>query len=55
LPFTPAQSAGAGEQGECGFSQWGCPVCPAPGTIIGKALGTLASGTGVVKMLVMLR
>ncbi len=31
------------------------PVNPAPGTVIGKALGTLNSGAGIVEMLVMLR
>ena len=31
------------------------PANPAPGTVIGKALGTLAHGTGVMEMLVMLR
>jgi hypothetical protein len=31
------------------------PTNPAPGTVIGKALGTLAGGTGVIEMLVMLR
>lgn len=31
------------------------PVNPAPGTVIGKALGTLDSGTGIVDMLIMLR
>ncbi|MFN8499762.1 MAG: hypothetical protein U0641_18060 [Anaerolineae bacterium] len=31
------------------------PASPAPGTVIGKALGNLDSGTGVVEMLVMLR
>jgi hypothetical protein len=30
-------------------------INPAPGTVIGKALGTLKSGTGIVEMLVMLR
>lgn len=31
------------------------PVNPAPGTVIGKALGKLDSGTGLIDMLVMLR
>jgi hypothetical protein len=31
------------------------PGEPAPGTVIGKALGSLDSGTGVIEMLVMLR
>jgi hypothetical protein len=31
------------------------PAEPAPGTVIGKALGDLDSGTGVIEMLVMLR
>ncbi len=31
------------------------PTNPAPGTIIGKALGVLSEGTGVIEMLVMLR
>ena len=31
------------------------PANPAPGTVIGKALGTLDSGTGLVSMLIMLR
>jgi hypothetical protein len=31
------------------------PGEPAPGTVIGKALGSLESGTGVIEMLVMLR
>jgi hypothetical protein len=31
------------------------PINPAPGTVIGKALGTLTRGTGIVEMLVMLR
>ena len=31
------------------------PANPAPGTVIGKALEPLASGTGVIQMLVMLR
>jgi len=31
------------------------PVNPAPGTVIGKALGSLESGTGIIQMLAMLR
>ncbi len=31
------------------------PANPAPGTVIGKALDSLNSGTGIIKMLVMLR
>ena len=31
------------------------PANPAPGTVVGKSLGRLASGTGVIEMLVMLR
>jgi hypothetical protein len=31
------------------------PASPAPGTVIGKALGNLDSGTGLIDMLVMLR
>jgi hypothetical protein len=31
------------------------PANPAPGTVIGKALGNLESGTGVIQMLAMLR
>ncbi len=31
------------------------PVDPRPGTVIGKALGTLEAGTGLIEMLVMLR
>jgi len=31
------------------------PANPAPGTVIGKALGNLESGTGIIQMLAMLR
>jgi hypothetical protein len=31
------------------------PANPAPGTVIGKALGSLKHGSGIVEMLVMLR